>query len=508
MVQMGLDSILTGAPAGIAKTKIVCTLGPKSRSVPILEELLKAGMSVARFNFSHGSHDYHQETLDALRIAMRNTRILCAVMLDTKGPEIRTGFLVDEKPIKLTAGKEVTITTDYETKGHENLIAMSYKKLAQDVHPGSQILCADGSIVLEVISTDPKAGTVRAKCMNNATLGERKNVNLPGVVVDLPTLTAKDEDDLVNWGLPNDIDFIAASFVRKGSDLDYIRKVLGPKGRSIKIISKVENQEGLQNFKEILEKSDAIMVARGDLGMEIPTEKIFLAQKMMIQSCNMVGKPVITATQMLESMIKNPRPTRAEATDVANAVLDGTDCVMLSGETAAGSFPVQAVQVMQRICSESEASLDYYSLFKAIMKRTPIPMSPLESLASSAVRTAHKVHASLIVVLTRGGSTARLVAKYRPSIPVLTVAVPVLTTDSLTWTCSGEQPARQCLVTRGLLPLLAEGSARATDTDTTDEIISAALVVAKKLKYCQRGDSIVALHRIGNASVIKIVDIK
>jgi pyruvate kinase len=475
----------------------------------MLEELLKAGMAVARFNFSHGSHDYHQETLDNLRKAMRSTRIMCAVMLDTKGPEIRTGFLKNpDQPVKLTTGKEVTITTDYSFKGDENTIAMSYKKLPEDVQPGSQILCADGSIVFEVLSTDPKAGTVRCKCLNNAALGERKNVNLPGVIVDLPTLTDKDEDDLLNWGVPNEIDFIAASFVRKGSDCEHIRQVLGPRGRQIKIISKVENQEGIQNFDDILDKSDAIMVARGDLGMEIPTEKIFLAQKMMIQKCNQAGKPVITATQMLESMCKNPRPTRAEATDVANAVLDGTDCVMLSGETAAGSFPVQAVQVMTRICREAEASLDYYNLFKAIIKRAPVPMSPLESLASSAVRTAHKVHASLIIVLTRGGSTARLVAKYRPSIPVLTVAVPVLTTDSLTWTCSGEAPARQCLVTRGLLPLLAEGSARATDSDTTDEILQASIEHAKAMKYCAKGDCIVALHRIGNASVIKIVDVK
>eukprot|EP00884_Botryococcus_braunii_P001900 jgi/Botrbrau1/11710/Bobra.0195s0039.1 len=508
MVQLGLESVLSGQPSGIAKTKVVCTLGPKSRSVEVLEDLLHAGMSVARFNFSHGSHDYHQETLDRLRQASKNTGIMCAVMLDTKGPEIRTGFLENEQPVKLVTGNEVTITTDYTIKGNEKLIAMSYKKLAEDVKVGSQILCADGSIVLEVLETNPSEGTVRCKCLNNATLGERKNVNLPGVVVDLPTLTEKDEVDLVEWGIPNDIDFIAASFVRKASDLDYIRKVLGPQGRNIKIISKVENQEGVANFDAILEASDAIMVARGDLGMEIPTEKIFLAQKMMIQKCNMTGKPVITATQMLESMVKNPRPTRAEATDVANAVLDGTDCVMLSGETAAGAFPVQAVQVMSRICREAEAALDYYALFKAIMRRAPVPMSPLESLASSAVRTAHKVRAALIVVLTRGGSTARLVAKYRPSIPVLTVAVPVLTTDSLTWSCSGEGPARQCLVTRGLLPILAEGSARATDSDTTDEILQASLEHAKRLRYCAPGDCIVALHRIGNASVIKIVDIK
>ncbi|GLC37228.1 hypothetical protein PLESTB_000993700 [Pleodorina starrii] len=508
MVSLGLETVLAGTPSNICKTKVVCTLGPKSRSVEVLEELLRAGMSVARFNFSHGSHDYHQETLDNLRIAMSNTKVMCAAMLDTKGPEIRTGTLKDGKPVQLTAGKEVTITTDYAQPGDENLIAMSYKKLAQDVKPGSQILCADGSIVLEVISTDPAAGTVRARCMNTAMLGERKNVNLPGVVVDLPTLTDKDVDDILHWAIPNDIDFIAASFVRKGSDIDTILQVLGERGRFIKIISKVENQEGIQNFDDILHKTDAVMVARGDLGMEIPTEKIFLAQKMMIQKCNYAGKPVITATQMLESMIKNPRPTRAEATDVANAVLDGTDCVMLSGETAAGNFPVEAVKVMTKICREAEASLDYYAMFKNILKQAPMPMSPLESLASSAVRTAHKVHASLIVVLTREGSTARLVAKYRPLVPVLTVAVPVLTTDSLTWTCSGEAPARQCLVTRGLIPVLAEGSARATDSDTTDEILAAAIEHAKRARYCAKGDSIVALHRIGNASVIKIVDIK
>ncbi|PNW75606.1 hypothetical protein CHLRE_12g533550v5 [Chlamydomonas reinhardtii] len=508
MVSLGLETVLAGTPSNICKTKVVCTLGPKSRSVEVLEELLRAGMSVARFNFSHGSHDYHQETLDNLRQAMANTKVMCAAMLDTKGPEIRTGTLKDGKPVQLTAGQEVTITTDYALPGDEKTIAMSYKKLAQDVKPGSQILCADGSIVLEVVSTDPAAGTVRARCMNSAMLGERKNVNLPGVVVDLPTLTDKDVDDLINWALPNDIDFIAASFVRKGSDIDTIRQVLGERGRSIKIISKVENQEGIQNFDDILAKTDSVMVARGDLGMEIPTEKIFLAQKMMIQKCNYAGKPVITATQMLESMIKNPRPTRAEATDVANAVLDGTDCVMLSGETAAGNFPVEAVKVMTKICREAEASLDYYAMFKNILKQAPMPMSPLESLASSAVRTAHKVHASLIVVLTREGSTARLVAKYRPLVPVLTVAVPVLTTDSLTWTCSGEAPARQCLVTRGLIPVLAEGSARATDSDTTDEILAAAIEHAKRARYCAKGDSIVALHRIGNASVIKIVDIK
>ena len=246
------------------------------------------------------------------------------------------------------------------------------------------------------------------------------------------------------------------------------------------------------------------MVARGDLGMEIPVEKIFLAQKMMIYKCNLAGKPVVTATQMLESMIKSPRPTRAEATDVANAVLDGTDCVMLSGESAAGAYPETAVKIMARICIEAESSLDYRTIFKEMIRATPLPMSPLESLASSAVRTANKSHAKLIVVLTRGGTTAKLVAKYRPAVPILSVVVPELTTDSFEWVCSAETPARQSLIYRGLIPLLAEGSSKATDTESTDVILQAALKSATKKGLCKVGDAIVALHRIGSASVIKI----
>jgi pyruvate kinase len=465
-------------------------------------------MNVARFNFSHGTHEYHQETLNNLRQAQLNTRIMCAVLLDTKGPEIRTGTLKDGKSVTYVTGREVTLTTNYSVDGDSTTIALSYAKLAEHVHPGSQILIADGALVLIVVSCDIASGTVRARCNNTATIGERKNCNLPGVLVDLPTITEKDAEDILQWGVPNQIDFIAASFVRKGSDVVHIRQVLGKAAETIRIVSKIENGEGLANFDDILHQSDGIMVARGDLGMEIDTSVIFLAQKMMIQRCNLAGKPVVTATQMLESMVKNPRPTRAEATDVANAVLDGTDCVMLSGETAAGSFPVQSVKVMVQICREAESSLDYYSLFRNVMKTAPMPMSPLESLASSAVRTAHKVRAALIVVLTRGGTTARLVAKYRPSVPVLTVAVPVLTTDALTWTCSGEAPARHALLTRGLVPLLAEGSARATDTDTTDSILAQAIEHAKGAGFCSPGDAVVALHRIGSASVVKIITTK
>ncbi|KAK1650432.1 hypothetical protein QYE76_068237 [Lolium multiflorum] len=491
------------------KTKIVCTLGPASRSVEMCARLLRAGMCVARFNFSHGSHEYHQETLDNLHKAMEITGILCAVMLDTKGPEIRTGFLKDGKPIKLTQGQEITITTDYTIKGDETMISMSYSKLAVDVKPGSTILCSDGTITLTALSCDTEKGLVHCRCENSALLGERKNVNLPGVIVDLPTLTEKDKVDIMQWGVPNKIDMIALSFVRKGSDLQMVRSVLGEHAKSIILMSKVENQEGVANFDDILANSDAFMVARGDLGMEIPIEKIFFAQKVMIFKCNQQGKPVVTATQMLESMIKSPRPTRAEATDVANAVLDGTDCVMLSGETAAGAYPELAVQTMSNICLMAETYVDHDAVFKLINKAAPIPMSPLESLASSAVRTANISKASLILVLTRGGTTARLVAKYRPAMPILNAVVPELKTgNDFDWTCSDETPARQSLIVRGLIPMLSAATSKASDTEATEEAISFAIDHAKKLGLCKAGDSVVAVHRLSASSLVRILTVE
>ncbi|PKU83541.1 Pyruvate kinase, cytosolic isozyme [Dendrobium catenatum] len=492
------------------KTKIVCTLGPASRSIEMIEKLLRAGMSVARFNFSHGSHEYHQETLDNLRVAMERTGILCAVMLDTKGPEIRTGFLKDGKPIKLEKNQEITITTDYSIEGDQTMISMSYKKMAEDVKPGSIILCSDGTISLNVISCDKEHGLVHCRCENAAVLGERKNVNLPGVVVDLPTLTEKDKEDIFKWGIPNKIDIIALSFVRKGSDMVAVRELLGDHAKSVMLMSKVENQEGVANFDDILENSDAFMVARGDLGMEIPIEKIFLAQKLMIHKCNVQGKPVVTATQMLESMIRSPRPTRAEATDVANAVLDGTDCVMLSGETAAGAYPVLAVETMARICEEAESFVDYYAVFKALTAVTESPCTPLESLASSAVRLAGSVRAALILVLTRGGTASKLVAKYRPEVPILSVVVPEIkiNSDSFDWYCSDEAPARHSLVYRGVIPVLSEGSAKPSHTEATEEALDFALRHAKATGLCKSGDSIVALHRICNASAVKILTAK
>ncbi|XP_050371464.1 pyruvate kinase, cytosolic isozyme-like [Argentina anserina] len=501
---MAMEKVLASVGEMRPKTKIVCTLGPSSRSVEMAEKLLRAGMNVARFNFSHGSHEYHQETLDNLRTAMNNTGILCAVMLDTKGPEIRTGFLKDGKPIHLQQGKEITISTDYSIHGDENMISMSYKKLAEDVKPQSDILCADGTITLKVLSCDKDRGLVHCRCENTAILGERKNVNLPGVVVDLPTLTEKDKVDILQWGVPNKIDMIALSFVRKGSDLVEVRNLLGEHAKNIMLMSKVENQEGVNNFDKILANSDAFMVARGDLGMEIPIEKIFLAQKLMIAKANRLGKPVVTATQMLESMTKSPRPTRAEATDVANAVLDGTDCVMLSGETAAGAYPETAVQTMAKICVSAEQHINYGELYKKIQTEALLPMSPQESLASSAVHMATSIRAALIMVLTRGGTTAKLVAKYRPSMPILSVVVPEVTTDSFEWSCSDAAPARHSLIYRGLVPLLSSGCIRGSHAESTEETVQSAIQYAKANGLCKSGDSIVALHRMNSTDVCNI----
>ncbi|TYH91562.1 hypothetical protein ES332_A13G124200v1 [Gossypium tomentosum] len=469
-----MERVLTGGKGIVRpKTKIVCTLGPASRSVEMIERLLKAGMNVARFNLSHGSHAYHQQTLDNLRTAMLNTGILCAVMLDTKGPEIRTGFLKHGKPIQLIQGKEITISTDYSIKGDENTICMSYKKLAQDLKPGSVILCSDGTITFTVLDCDKELGLVHCRCDNSAVLGERKNVNLPGVVVDLPTLTDKDKEDILQWGVPNKVDMIALSFVRKGSDLVEVRKLLGKHGNNTLLMSKVENQEGVTNFDDILANSDAFMVARGDLGMEIPIEKIFLAQKLMILKANIQGKPVAT---------------RAEATDVANAVLDGTDCVMLSGETAAGAYPDLAVQTMARICTEAENFINYGDLFKRIME---------------IVRTAESINASLILVLTRGGTTAKLVAKYRPSVPILSMIIPEITTDSLEWSCNDEAPSRHCLIFRGLIPVLSSGSVKASYAESTEETTKFALQYGKEKGLIKPGDSVVSLY----PSVIKILTV-
>lgn len=491
-----LETVLNPASAP-RKTKIVCTIGPSCWSVEKLVELIDAGMNVARLNFSHGDHKTHGNTIANIREACRMRRGKnVAIMLDTKGPEIRTGSLKEGSEIMLERGQHLKISTDYDIAGDGSVISCSYKQLPESVKEGSIILAADGSISMKV--TGILEDGVNVEVLNSGPLGERKNMNLPGAKVKLPTITEKDKKDLTEFALYHSVDLIAASFMRKAKDLDGIREVLGERGSYIKIISKIENQEGLENFAEIMEKSDGIMVARGDLGMEIPPEKVFLAQKMMIRKCNIAGKYAVTATQMLDSMIKNPRPTRAECTDVANAVLDGTDCVMLSGETASGEYPIEAVKVMASICKEAEGAINYDKLYNAMRNTVNMsrntPLSTPEAIASSAVKTCIDMGAKMLVVLTETGRTPRLVAKYRPRIPIL-----VLT--------SHPEIARQCEgVLRGTAACIM-GSMMGTSS-----ILVRAADIGKDLGWIKAGEYLVAVHGMkdsvsGSSNMLKVLEV-
>jgi pyruvate kinase len=460
------------------KCKIICTMGPSCWDPPMLEKLIECGMNVARLNFSHGDHEAHGQTVEKIRAAAAKFPDKpVAILLDTKGPEIRTGFFKEGvEKIDLQQGQQLKLVTDYAYKGDSTCIAVSYPALPTSVKPGNTILCADGSLSLTVKECGDN--WVMTEIMNSVKLGERKNCNLPGVKVELPVLQDKDKDDLIKFGIPQGVDFVAASFVQTAEDVQLIRKTLGLRGRSIKIISKIENEEGLKNIDAIIDASDGIMVARGDLGMEIPPEKVFLAQKMMIAKCNLVGKPVITATQMLESMTALPRPTRAEASDVANAVLDGTDCVMLSGETAGGKFPINAVNIMRRICEEAEAVIDYESLYLGLRMGTLKKfqaMTAVESVCSSAVKATIDAGCPLIVVLTETGHTARAIAKYRPKAPVLAIS-------------ASESSIRQLLCVRGVIPMLTASFVG------TDSVINKALDKAKADGMVKSGDCVVAVH--------------
>ncbi|KAL7493615.1 hypothetical protein ACHAWT_005205 [Skeletonema menzelii] len=475
-----LDRVKAATDVSNRKTKIVCTLGPACWEVSQLEQLIEAGMNVARFNFSHGDHEGHKACLDRLRQAAKNKNRHVGVLLDTKGPEIRSGFFAnDAKKITLSKGENLTLTADYNFKGDSKKLACSYPQLATSVKPGQPILVADGSLVLTVLSCHPAEGEVVCRVENDCSIGERKNMNLPGVIVELPTLTEKDIDDIVNWGIKNEVDYIAASFVRKASDVHQIREILGEMDGKIKIYCKIENQEGMENYSDILAATDGIMVARGDLGMEIPPEKVFLAQKYMIREANIAGKPVVTATQMLESMITNPRPTRAECSDVANAVLDGTDCVMLSGETANGEHPVAAVSIMARTCVEAESAVNFDSLYQAVRNSTLKKygtLSTSESIASSAVKTAIDINAKAIIVMSESGNTARQVAKFRPGMPVKVI-------------CTSEQVANQCYGT------LKGCSAHTVENmDMEDAMVNEVIEELKASGKASAGDSVVIVH--------------
>lgn len=421
---------------------------------------------------------------------------LRAVLLDTKGPEIRTGKMKDGKKIRLETGNEITLTTDraFETIGTADKIYVTYDKLATTVKVGDTVLLSDGLIHLTAIHVD--GNDVRCRINNTEEIGNRKGVNLPGLIVELPALSEKDKQDL-DFGVQHDVDFIAASFIRKASDVEQIKTFVADCVRkhwpadyvAPKIISKIENLEGIQNFDSILEASDGIMVARGDLGVEVPLQKVLTYQKHMVERCNAVGKPVIVATQMLESMINNPRPTRAEVSDVGNAVLDGADCVMLSGEVAQGKYPVESVRTMMTVVREADQLLASGHFEREFDPAT----SDVESIASSAVKTADEMNAKLLIVLTETGFTARMVAKYKPTVPVMCFT-------------SNKKIGRQLQVHRGLYPVVPANHDR---RPTTVE----AITDAKKMGWLVPGDRVVVLSSdslssdLGNQIVLRVANV-
>ncbi|WP_353457611.1 pyruvate kinase [Staphylococcus coagulans] len=450
------------------KTKIVCTIGPASESEDILEKLMKAGMNVARLNFSHGSHDEHAARIRSIRKVARKLEKNIGILLDTKGPEIRTHNMKNGV-ITLEKGSHVTVSM-HEVEGTPEKFSVTYEELINDIEIGSFILLDDGLIELEVESIDHAAGEVHCKVLNTGELKNKKGVNLPGVSVNLPGITEKDEED-IRFGIDQDVDFIAASFVRRSSDVLEIRRILEEvKNDTISIIPKIENQEGIDNIDEILEVSDGLMVARGDMGVEIPPETVPIVQKDLIRKCNKLGKPVITATQMLDSMQRNPRATRAEASDVANAIYDGTDAVMLSGETAAGAYPEEAVKAMNNIAYAAEQAQDYKKLLSDRTKL--VETSLVNAIGVSAAHTALNLKVNAIVAATESGTTARTISKYRPKSDIIAVT-PFATT------------ARQCTLVWGVYPVVREGNY------TTDELLNNAVATAIETERVEKGDLII-----------------
>jgi pyruvate kinase len=450
------------------KTKIVCTIGPASESVDKLVQLMEAGMNVSRLNFSHGSHEEHGARIKTIREASEKTGKKVGILLDTKGPEIRTNDM-ENGAIELVTGQECIVSMK-EVLGTPEKFSITYDRLIEDVHTGAKILLDDGLIGLEVISIDKANNEIKTKVLNSGTLKNKKGVNVPGVSVKLPGITEKDAQDII-FGIEQGVDFIAASFVRRATDVLEIRQLLEDNnGSHIQIIPKIENQEGVDNIDEILEVSDGLMVARGDLGVEIPAEEVPLVQKELIKKCNALGKPVITATQMLDSMQRNPRPTRAEASDVANAIFDGTDAIMLSGETAAGQYPVEAVQTMHNIASRAEQALNHKELLSARSKDTDHNIT--DAIGQSVAHTALNLEVNAIITPTESGHTARMISKYRPKAPIIAVT-------------SNENVVRRLALVWGVYPQLG------LKAETTDEMLSIAVDESVNSGLVTHGDLVV-----------------
>jgi len=473
------------------KTKIVCSMGPTTNTDDIVIRMIDAGMNIARFNFSHGSHADHKAMMERVRRASGTAKKTVAFMMDTKGPEIRSGMVEGDGKITINKGSTVLVSVDgcpvTAEKGKEPAhISLSWKELPVRVTPGIKILIADGLLELDVKSTDGKIVTCEAA--NTAVIGSKKNVNLIGIHAGLPIMSEQDKDD-IKFCVEMNCDFIAASFTSFASEVHEIRHYLDSLGSNMKIIAKIESEEGLDNIREIAEAADGVMVARGDLGVQLPTERIPLAQKHIIEECRRIGKPVITATQMLDSMIVNPRPTRAELTDVANAIFDGTDAVMLSGETANGAYPVEAVETMARIAQTVEDSDQYCRRIKAAVPEIEKDTTIGRIMARMAYETADKTKAMVIVVPTMSGNTARMISTFRPEQAILAV-----TPDS--------QVERQLLLNWGVFPLVSPIA------DDSEEMVQNAVKIALDAGFVHQSDRIILCAGIPLASPIPVNTIR
>eukprot|EP00756_Hemistasia_phaeocysticola_P027416 Hpha_TRINITY_DN16117_c2_g5::TRINITY_DN16117_c2_g5_i3::g.6871::m.6871/K00873/PK, pyk; pyruvate kinase len=476
--------------------KIVCTIGPKTQPVECIKGLIESGLGVVRNNFSHGNYEYHAKTIANTRQAMAELgREDIAIALDTKGPEIRTGNF-PEGEVQFAVGDKVKVTTDKEwyNKGSKEKFYVDYTNITKVIKVGQKIYIDDGLLGLQV--EDVGADTLDCVVVNAAAISNHKGVNLPCVNVDLPAVTEKDKQDLA-FGAEQGVDMIFASFIRTAQQVRDVRAALGEKGKGILIIAKIENHEGVQNFDEILKETDGVMVARGDLGIEIPAEKVFIAQKMMIAKCNLAGKPVICATQMLESMTSNPRPTRAEVSDVANAVLDGADCVMLSGETAKGKYPEVCVQTMAQICAEAQLATQQSIHFMAI-RSAQREIVTEESIAASTVNTAFELDTRCIIALTNSGKTANLIAKFRPPCPIFCVT-------------KNPRTARQLALTRACFSFVWHEDKYGHDPDR-EKRVAFVVDALKKEGFVKAGQRVILVHAdaatTGYANQTRVIEIR
>ncbi len=464
----------------IRNTRIVCTIGPAAESIEVVRSLIRKGMNIARFNFSHGSRDYHKKAFERVREASRQEGIPVALLLDTQGPEIRTGCIKNDGTITITAGEEIDVIAENDSRKlygddgaytQSKRITVTYNELADDVIPGAKMYIADGLAELDIISLEDRI--IHCKVVSGGIFDSRKNVNVVGVHTKLPPLSEKDKEDIL-FGHKEGIDYIAASFIRKASDVTSIQIYIKDIGSDIPVIAKIEDEEGLENLEEIIRVSAGIMVARGDLGVQIPVEQVPIEQKRIINLCNKEGKPVITATQMLDSMIRNPRPTRAEAGDVANAILDGTDCVMLSGETANGKFPEAAVECMDKIARAAEASEEYahslaekHSVFQGESDLSHV-------IADSASFTADKIDAACLIIPTLSGHTAQLVSRHRPRRRII-AATP------------SEIVQRRLLLFWGVIPVLVP------KRDDSEAMVQGAISAAIQKGFASPGGKVVVV---------------